>query len=122
MFETPIQEVAGVLTGPWRGPKQMLAAQEYGGHASIHDDATAQKLGVRVPADLSIVSLSALPGQRFTTPGIAAVISDFEEAGATASRLLLDLISGAPPPAAPRLLPTLFDPAGSLAPPRAGGP
>ena len=83
--------------------------------------ATAQKLGVRVPADLSIVSLSALPGQRVTVPGIAAVISDFEEAGATASRLLLDLISGARPPAGPRLLPTVFDPAGSLAPPRAGG-
>ena len=72
--------------------------------------AAAQKLGLRVPADLSLVSLSALPGQRVTAPGIAAVISDFEEAGATASRLLLDLISGAPashrPPAlADRLRP-----------------
>ena len=27
------------------GPKQMLQVQEYDGHASIHDDATAQKLG-----------------------------------------------------------------------------
>jgi DNA-binding LacI/PurR family transcriptional regulator len=79
--------------------------------------AAAQKLGLRVPADLSLVSLSALPGQRITAPGIAAVISDFEEAGATASRLLLDLIAGGPPPAAPTLLPTTFDPAGSLAPP-----
>ena len=79
--------------------------------------AAAQKLGLRVPADLSLVSLSALPGQRVTAPGIAAVISDFEEAGATASRLLLDLIAGGPAPAAPTLLPTTFDPAGSLAPP-----
>ena len=79
--------------------------------------AAAQKLGLRVPADLSLVSLSALPGQRVTAPGIAAVISDFEEAGATASRLLLDLIAGGPPPAAPTLLPTTFDAAGSLAPP-----
>jgi len=30
-----------------RGPKQMLAVQEYDGHASIHDDATAQKLGFK---------------------------------------------------------------------------
>lgn len=33
------------LAGPLREPKQMLAAQEYGGHLSIHDDATAAKLG-----------------------------------------------------------------------------
>ena len=65
------------------------------------------------------MSLSALPGQRVTSPGIAAVISDFEQAGATASRLLLDLIAGGPPPVAPTLFPTTFDPAGSLAPPRA---
>ncbi len=33
--------------GPLRQPRQMLAAQEYGGHSSIHDDATAEKLGFR---------------------------------------------------------------------------
>lgn len=33
------------LAGPLREPKQMLAKQEYGGHLSIHDDATAEKLG-----------------------------------------------------------------------------
>ena len=34
-----------MLAGPWRQPKQMLHAQTYDSHASIHDDATAQKLG-----------------------------------------------------------------------------
>jgi hypothetical protein len=34
------------LTGPWRAPAQMLAAQEYDGHASVHDDATAADLGL----------------------------------------------------------------------------
>jgi hypothetical protein len=33
------------LYGPFRGPRQMLADQEYGGHVSLHDDATAKKLG-----------------------------------------------------------------------------
>ena len=33
------------LAGPLREPKQMLAEQEYGGHLSIHDDETAEKLG-----------------------------------------------------------------------------
>jgi hypothetical protein len=36
----------GTLTGPFRAPAQMLADQEYGGHASVHDDAEAEKLGL----------------------------------------------------------------------------
>lgn len=41
-FSTPL-----VLCGPLRSPRQMLADQEYGGHASIHDDSMAEKLGFR---------------------------------------------------------------------------
>ncbi len=44
-FETPITETADSLAGPWRRPHQMLHAQTYDSHASIHDDTTAQKLG-----------------------------------------------------------------------------
>ena len=44
-FDIDIAENNGLLTGPWRQPKQMLHAQTYDSHASIHDDATAQKLG-----------------------------------------------------------------------------
>src|SRR5437870_13348850 len=44
-FTTEILESGNLLTGPWRSPKQMLNAQVYDSHASIHDDATAQKLG-----------------------------------------------------------------------------
>ena len=40
-FSTPL-----VLTGPLRKPAQMLAAQEYDGHSSIHDDSTAEALGL----------------------------------------------------------------------------
>jgi hypothetical protein len=32
------------ITGPVREPRQMLADQEYDGHASVHDEATADKL------------------------------------------------------------------------------
>jgi hypothetical protein len=46
-FDTKITEQDGVLSGPLRAPKQMLAAQEYDGHTSIHDDATAKKLGFK---------------------------------------------------------------------------
>ena len=44
-FDTAISQSGNLLVGPWRGPKQMLHAQTYDSHASIHDDATAQKLG-----------------------------------------------------------------------------
>jgi hypothetical protein len=46
-FDTPIVEHEGILSGPFRAPKQMLAAQEYDGHTSIHDNDTAQKLGFK---------------------------------------------------------------------------
>ncbi len=41
-FDTPL-----ALCGPLRAPRQMLADQEYGGHASIHDDSMAEKLGFK---------------------------------------------------------------------------
>jgi hypothetical protein len=44
-FDIEISERDHSLFGPWRRPRQMLHAQVYDSHASIHDDATAQKLG-----------------------------------------------------------------------------
>ena len=46
-FDTPIDSTTDALLGPWRTPRQMLAAQTYDEHTSIHDDATAQKLGFK---------------------------------------------------------------------------
>ena len=47
-FDTEI-----TLTGPWRRPAQMLAEQEYDGHASVHDDDTApvRHRGARLQLD-----------------------------------------------------------------------
>lgn len=46
-FQTQItRDEDGTLTGPLRTPAQMLHDQEYGGHASVHDDAEAAKLGL----------------------------------------------------------------------------
>lgn len=39
-FDTPT-----TICGPLRSPRQMLAEQEYGGHLSIHDDSTAERMG-----------------------------------------------------------------------------
>jgi hypothetical protein len=46
-FDTTVSEQEGLLSGPLRAPQQMLAEQEYDGHTSIHDNATAQKLGFK---------------------------------------------------------------------------
>jgi hypothetical protein len=46
-FDTVITETSDRLIGPWRQPHQMLHAQVYDAHASIHNDATAQKLGFK---------------------------------------------------------------------------
>ncbi|KFI32698.1 hypothetical protein CG51_00355 [Haematobacter missouriensis] len=47
LFPTPLTETDGWLTGPLRAPAQMLSAQNYDGHASIHDDRAAQTLGFK---------------------------------------------------------------------------
>ena len=50
MFETVIDIVSEAplsMCGPWRRPANMLQAQTYDSHSSIHDDATAQRLGFR---------------------------------------------------------------------------
>ncbi len=40
-------DTAITLTGPLRSPAQLLADQSYGGHKSVHDEASAAKLGLR---------------------------------------------------------------------------
>jgi DNA-binding LacI/PurR family transcriptional regulator len=88
--------------------------------------AAAQKAGVRIPDELSLVSLAGLPGPRLGAPVLATVITDFEAAGARAATWLLSLIAGQPAPASPVVLPTGFDRGSSTAPPprlaRATGP
>ena len=45
-FDTSLDIDGDTITGPLRAPRQMLADQEYDGHTSVHDDATAAKLGL----------------------------------------------------------------------------
>jgi hypothetical protein len=46
-FATPIQDTGTELIGPLRIPRQMLAAQKYDDHTSIHDNETAKKFGFK---------------------------------------------------------------------------
>jgi LacI family transcriptional regulator len=79
--------------------------------------AAARHLGLTVPEELSLVSLAGLPGPRPAAPGLARVILDFEQAGATAATLLLKRVADRSAPAEAVLLPAEFDPRGSIAPP-----
>ena len=44
---TPFSQTATFIAGDLRQPRQMLAEQKYDGHKSIHDDAMAERLGLR---------------------------------------------------------------------------
>lgn len=80
LFATPIEENDGVLRGPARRPRQMLAVQDHDGHASIHDDATAQAIGfkggtIEGPTHFSqFVPLAvSIWGERWLTNGCLSV-------------------------------------------------
>ena len=84
-FDTIITETPEAIAGPWRRPHQMLHAQVYDSHASIHDDATAQKLGfqggtIEGPTHFSqfaplCASYGAMPGSRpDASPRITAIL------------------------------------------------
>lgn len=45
-FDTPLRIDGDTITGPPRHPRQMLADQEYDGHASVHDGEVADRLGL----------------------------------------------------------------------------
>jgi len=82
-FEAAIDDTGQSLAGPWRSPRQMLAEQEYGGHTSIHDDATAERLAGRRGAVLAAArDQFALRGFESTTMRDIADV-----AGLTASNL-----------------------------------
>lgn len=44
-FDTPIERRGGLLAGPPRHPRQMLAEQDFHGRPTIHDDAVARSMG-----------------------------------------------------------------------------
>jgi hypothetical protein len=75
-FTSQVELIDGALAGPWRSPRQMLHDQTYDDHASIHDDATAQKLGfkggtIEGPTHFSLFAPLgvAVWGQRFLEQG-----------------------------------------------------
>lgn len=72
----PAFDTSITMTGPWRRPVNMLTEQSYDGHTSLHDDETAEKLGLRSgaiegPTHFSQFEplLATLWGQRWFSAG-----------------------------------------------------
>jgi hypothetical protein len=97
-FETSITIDDDTLTGPYRHPAQMLAEQEYGGHASVHDGQIASDLGlpgapIEGPTHFSQIDALAVEawGQRWFEAGCVSahfktMVVDGEEVQASLTR------------------------------------
>jgi LacI family transcriptional regulator len=96
-------------------PTALLCSNDVMAHAA---HAALRSLGLRVPADVSLVSLAGLPGAPPASPPMATAVLDFEQAGATAATLLVKLIADHPARGTAVLLPAEFEPRESTAPPR----
>ncbi len=113
----PISSTVITLTGPPRAPKQMLAEQTYDGHLSVHDDETAEKLGlpgapIEGPTHFSQFDplLAALWGERWFANGnlsshFLTMVVEGEEVtasvtidgpGATTAKLYAEKADGTP--------------------------
>jgi hypothetical protein len=75
-FDTKLETIGQVLAGPWRKPVNMLLEQSYDNHLSLHDDAMAQKLGLKAgpiegPTHYSqfVPLAEAIWGERFLREG-----------------------------------------------------
>jgi LacI family transcriptional regulator len=69
-----------------------------------------------IPTDLSIVTCDDVPLAEFLSPALATIRRDPTAMGSVAAQLLLARLGGGAPETT--MLPTLFSPAGSCAPPR----
>jgi LacI family transcriptional regulator len=89
---------------PARRPTAVFAANDL---AALGVLGAAQRLGLRVPADLSIVGSDDIPAGRYAGPGLTTVRLPVQEIGRLATERLLQQIRGDIPWEAPPLQVTL---------------
>lgn len=91
-------------------PTALFAASDQQGIGVLR---AASELGLRVPADLAIVSFDGIPEAAFTTPGLSTVAQPIVEIGQRGVRLLFDRISNPDGPPVHERLPVKLVPRGS---------
>lgn len=79
----------------------------------------AERLGVRVPGDLSLVGFDDVTSSALTSPALTTIRQPLQEMGAAAVRMLLTLGRGMTPPEVHPLFPTSLIVRRSTAPPGA---
>jgi LacI family transcriptional regulator len=75
---------------PRARPTAVFVASDAQAHGVLH---ACDELGLRVPQDLSIVSFDGTQSARFTRPPLTAMRQPIPEMGATAARVLLEMVA-----------------------------
>ena len=88
--DTAAEQAAGLLAGPDR-PTAVFAANDLSAIATIE---VAQRMGLRVPEDLSVVGFDDIPEATRCTPMLTTVEQPIREMGRRAVELLIGLIRG----------------------------
>jgi DNA-binding LacI/PurR family transcriptional regulator len=78
------------------GPRRPTAIVYSNDHMAVAGLGVAQRLGLRVPQDLSITGFDDTELGRYIHPSLTSVATDARAWGSAAGRALLDALSGAP--------------------------
>jgi len=84
-------------------PTAVFAANDI---SAIRTIEVAHELGLRVPADLSVVGFDNVPESALCTPTLTTIAQPLHDIGATALRMLVELIAGREPTPEHVCLPT----------------
>jgi LacI family transcriptional regulator len=100
--ETASLPARELLSLPHR-PTAVFAANDI---SAIRTIEVAHELGLRVPADLSVVGFDNVPESALCTPSLTTVAQPLHDIGATALRMLVELLAGSEPTLEHVCLPT----------------
>jgi LacI family transcriptional regulator len=95
-------------------PTALFVSSDAQAHGVLH---ACDELGLRVPEDLSIVSFDGTQSARFTRPPLTAMRQPIPEMGATAARILLDMVADPARPPRTEVFRSNLVLGGSCAPP-----
>jgi len=107
---------AGMLLDDPDRPTAIIAANDV---SALRVVAAAQRRGLRVPADLSVVGFDDIPEAARSAPGLTTVAQPLQDIGAVALEMLLEMLDGSQPKVMHHKLDTQLIIRDSTAPPPA---
>jgi LacI family transcriptional regulator len=106
---------ARAAAAPGGRPTALFVSSDAQARGVLH---TCDELGLRVPEDMSIVSFDGTQSARFTRPPLTTMRQPIPEMGATAARMLLEMVADPAGPAQTAVFRSNLVLGGSCAPPR----